>query len=214
MDALQNYTDTDGRPHYVTRLAQVNAAGDVMVEAATDFELATRQYLREQLEQLDLYQPGDIKIKYGITLDQIPDGWALCDGTQGTPDLRGAFIVGAGNRDADPKPGDTGGKNEIKPAGSVKVTVQPHTLTKKQMPWHQHLITKALLVSLKALGYDGPIDGSSTASKHDRGLLTSSTDGEGGGESHAHGGTGEFTGTTQDNRPRFYALIFIMKLNV
>lgn len=26
----------------------------------------------------------------------IPSGWALCDGTNGTPDLRGRFLVGAG----------------------------------------------------------------------------------------------------------------------
>ena len=26
----------------------------------------------------------------------IPAGWALCDGTQGTPDLRDKFIIGAG----------------------------------------------------------------------------------------------------------------------
>lgn len=27
----------------------------------------------------------------------IPNGWTLCDGTAGTPDLRDQFIVGAGN---------------------------------------------------------------------------------------------------------------------
>lgn len=26
---------------------------------------------------------------------QVPPGWAICDGTQGTPDLRDRFIVGA-----------------------------------------------------------------------------------------------------------------------
>ena len=26
----------------------------------------------------------------------IPDGWALCNGENGTPDLRGRFVVGAG----------------------------------------------------------------------------------------------------------------------
>jgi len=29
--------------------------------------------------------------------DAVPYGWALCDGTKGTPDLRDRFIVGAGN---------------------------------------------------------------------------------------------------------------------
>ena len=29
-------------------------------------------------------------------LAQVPDGWALCDGRNGTPDLRDRFVVGAG----------------------------------------------------------------------------------------------------------------------
>ena len=33
----------------------------------------------------------------------IPDGWALCDGTGGTPDLRDRFIIGGET------PGETGG---------------------------------------------------------------------------------------------------------
>jgi hypothetical protein len=45
---------------------------------------------------LDLvYKRGMIKPWYGSTLD-IPTGWVLCDGTNGTPDLRNKFIVGAG----------------------------------------------------------------------------------------------------------------------
>ena len=31
--------------------------------------------------------------------DAIPAGFALCDGENGTPDLRGRFVVGAGNSD-------------------------------------------------------------------------------------------------------------------
>jgi len=27
----------------------------------------------------------------------IPNGWRLCDGTEGTPDLQDKFIIGAGN---------------------------------------------------------------------------------------------------------------------
>jgi len=41
----------------------------------------------------------------GAVLD-IPEGWALCDGTQGTPDLRNRFIVGSGDTFS---PGDSGG---------------------------------------------------------------------------------------------------------
>lgn len=31
---------------------------------------------------------------HGLIVD-IPDGWALCDGTNGTPDLRNRFVLGA-----------------------------------------------------------------------------------------------------------------------
>lgn len=55
----------------------------------------------------------------------IPDGWALCDGTNGTPDLRDRFIVGAGGAYA---VGDRGG------AASVALTVD-------QMPSHCHEIS-------------------------------------------------------------------------
>ena len=39
---------------------------------------------------------GLILLWYGAIAD-IPEGWALCDGSNGTPDLVGKFIGGAGN---------------------------------------------------------------------------------------------------------------------
>lgn len=39
--------------------------------------------------------PGMIMLWYG-PVATIPSGWALCDGTQGTPDLAGKFVYGAG----------------------------------------------------------------------------------------------------------------------
>ena len=40
------------------------------------------------------------------SIANIPAGWQLCDGTNGTPDLRDRFIVGAGDTY---DPDDTGG---------------------------------------------------------------------------------------------------------
>jgi hypothetical protein len=42
-------------------------------------------------------------------ISEIPEKWAICDGTQGTPDLRNRFIIGSEN---DLDVGKTGGANE------------------------------------------------------------------------------------------------------
>jgi len=40
--------------------------------------------------------PGMIMLWNG-SVDTIPSGWHLCDGTMGTPDLRNKFVVAAGD---------------------------------------------------------------------------------------------------------------------
>lgn len=40
--------------------------------------------------------PGMVVMWHGLS-SAIPDGWALCDGTNGTPDLRDRFVIGAGS---------------------------------------------------------------------------------------------------------------------
>lgn len=39
---------------------------------------------------------GFILLWHGAVVD-IPPGWALCDGNNGTPDLRDRFVIGAGS---------------------------------------------------------------------------------------------------------------------
>ncbi len=64
---------------------------------------------------------GAILMWSGAT-NAIPDGWALCNGQNGTPNLTDRFIIGAGNHYAVNTPG-----------GSTNVT-----LTQAQLPSHQH----------------------------------------------------------------------------
>jgi len=45
-------------------------------------------------------------VAYTGAINTIPDGWLLCDGTNGTPDLRERFIRGAPDLT---QPGTTGG---------------------------------------------------------------------------------------------------------
>lgn len=58
---------------------------------------------------------------YG-TKDNIPEGWHICDGTEGTPDLRDRFVIGAGNKY---KILDSGGSFS-------------HTFTPDEIPAHKH----------------------------------------------------------------------------
>ena len=49
------------------------------------------------------FTAGDGVPKGGIimwsgAIDQVPAGWAICDGNNGTPDLRDRFVLGAGNK--------------------------------------------------------------------------------------------------------------------
>jgi hypothetical protein len=62
--------------------------------------------------------PSGVIVMWSGTLSSIPSGWALCDGTNGTPDLRDRFIYGWSDG---VNPGGTGG------AVSHSHTVNPHS---------------------------------------------------------------------------------------
>ena len=64
---------------------------------------------------------GGIVIWNGAA-NQIPLGWAVCNGQNGTPDLRNLFVVAAGDKYL---PGAKGGADAV-------------TLTVQQMPSHNH----------------------------------------------------------------------------
>ncbi len=64
---------------------------------------------------------GGIILWNGST-GNIPANFRLCDGQNGTPDLRDRFVVGAGSGYT---PGDTGGSNQV-------------TLTEAQLATHSH----------------------------------------------------------------------------
>lgn len=52
---------------------------------------------------------------YG-SIASIPENWVICDGTNGTPDLRDRFIVGAGDSYT---PGNTGGAKFVPISGTT-----------------------------------------------------------------------------------------------
>lgn len=62
-------------------------------------------------------------IVWSGTEDSVPQGWSICNGENGTLDLRDKFVLGAGTHEV----GETGGSEEV-------------TLTVEQMPQHRHNI--------------------------------------------------------------------------
>ena len=66
--------------------------------------------------------PRGVIVMWSGQINTIPEGWALCNGTNGTPDLRDRFIAGAG------------GKYNVGTTGGEEV----HRLTIDEMPGHNH----------------------------------------------------------------------------
>ena len=133
----------------------------------------------------------------------IPSGWALCDGTNSTPDLRNRFIVGANDvsqaattTQAGPgfnattgaindtyTPGDTGGK-------------VAHKLTVAEMPSHNHPLSGG---DYYWRGDESASDDFSFSGSSYELTTSSSVASQGGSKYH-------------ENRPPYYALAFIMKI--
>lgn len=114
----------------------------------------------------------------------IPVGWALCDGGNGTPDLREKFIIGTTEL-AD----GTVGIHPINSAGG-STDSGPHTLTIAELAAHTHTYT---LNPGRSEGGDNANVGNPSSS------VTGST---GGGQPHTHSGS----------LPPYYALAYIMRL--
>ena len=91
-------------------------SSDLDVQGNTVQNLRTPRLTHEALPLgdaralLDALLPVGMIILWSGSLASVPQGWQLCDGTNGTPNLRDRFIVGAGTTYA---VGATGGATQI-----------------------------------------------------------------------------------------------------
>lgn len=143
--------------------------------------------------------PAGTIVMWSGALTAIPEGWALCDGTQGTPNLIDRFILSV---DANQNPGETGGTHQ-------------QTLTVDNLPSHTHTFTTNSAGAHSHATHIEDDNGFGSGSKggvdntSGNGDVRTTEDG-----SHTHSGTTNSTGSgvAFDNRPQFYRLAFIMKL--
>jgi hypothetical protein len=130
----------------------------------------------------------------------IPSGWVLCNGLNGTPDLRDKFVVGSGSHYVK---GATGGSDTVTTAATV--TVAGHVLTTSEIPKHTHTLTDYYNANLLFYPWTDVWVNFKTSADYSR--TTGST---GGGGSHTHPGT--FIATAgQAKLPPYYAVCAIMK---
>ena len=75
-------------------------------------------------------------IMWSGAISAIPTGWSLCDGSNGTPDLRNRFVLGATNDGSD---GTYPGISVSQTGGSANATLVSHTHTATVTdPGHTH----------------------------------------------------------------------------
>jgi len=150
-------------------------------------------------------------IMWSGSVASIPSGWAICDGTNSTPDLSGRFVVHA---DADSggtyAPGDTGGSDSVTltEAQLPAHTHGPGSLSTDNSGNHNHTVTDRSVDNKAGSGSVGILAYSSVKQQ----TRTTSNDGN-----HSHnvtsGSTGSVgSGSSHENRPPYYALAYIMKL--
>jgi microcystin-dependent protein len=127
----------------------------------------------------------------------VPSGWALCDGNNNTPDLRGRFVLGSG----------TGASLTARTVGQ-KGGEETHVLTPTEMPAHAHGVTDPK--HSHQINNDETRDGWNIGSYYasDRGQSVSSSLSSATGISIQNtGGNG-----AHNTIPPFYVLAFIMRV--
>jgi hypothetical protein len=195
--------------------------------APTGTQVATTQYVKDAVSTVTALfgttniPTGGIIMYTGVT---APSGWALCNGQNGTPDLRDKFVIGAGLNYAY---GTTGGyANTVLPVHTHNAT---STFTGYPMGTHSHNITDpghnhsfrigqgagTLQPPLGGWNYVGTYPGS-PFNLHNQPAATGIviTPGSAGTPGGAVNTAIEVTGspTANTNIPPYYALCYIMKL--
>jgi len=146
------YAGTFGNSGATFTGASATFSGDITVNGnaytsnlpTQNAHLANKQYVDQKVLSAQL-PIGTVIMWYG-SLVSVPTGYQLCDGTNGTPDLRDRFVYGAGGVQ---NLGNTGGTNSVSTttdnagghfhyANTTTTGVHSHSITINGIPAHTH----------------------------------------------------------------------------
>tara|TARA_R110000868_G_scaffold28088_4_gene105658 strand:+ start:3170 stop:3910 length:741 start_codon:yes stop_codon:yes gene_type:complete len=139
--------------------------------------------------------PTGMILLWSGAIGSIPTGYYLCDGNNGTPDLRDRFLIGAGN---------TYSVNQTGGSADAIVVSHTHTATSTSTvtdPGHNHTVSSASSPPYNAGGNAvfGPATNTTSTATTGITVATSTTNATSG------------TSGTGANLPPYYALAYIMK---
>ena len=120
----------------------------------------------------------------------IRQDYHLCDGTNGTPDLREKFILGGNGTNS----GETGGEKD-------------HQLTEDELPFIDGSWNTSVVGNHASVGVEGHAYGISWGNKKKHVVSNDADDGVSYGYGYCFGGN-----QPHNNMPPFYTLAYIMKL--
>jgi hypothetical protein len=142
-------------------------------------------------------------ILWSGSIASIPSGWALCNGSNGTPDLRNRFIVGAGSTYSVDATG-----------GSADAIVVSHTHTISTTVATDSSLTGTFpTATINNTGYSGPFSQGADLSGNGTAGAPNKTVDFNGSHSHTASSSASTAGSsgTNANLPPYYALAYIMK---
>jgi hypothetical protein len=175
-----------------TNITVVNgdgASGNPTISVSGLATVATTGSYNDLTNKPNTVPQGLISLWYGSILT-IPSGWAICDGANGTPDLRDRFVVGAGTSYA---VGATGGSKD------AVVVSHTHSATSTVTdPGHSHPNSGS--TSIGAYPYTTLVAKAGNTSTATTGITVATTVASAG------------VSGTNANLPPYYALAYIMKL--
>lgn len=138
--------------------------------------------------------PAGVIVLWSGSIGSIPAGWVLCNGNNGTPDLRNRFVVGAGSTYSVDATG-----------GSADAIVVSHTHTATSVvtdPGHFHVIKGQSELAGGGSGFNpgaAPLANTEDTETQTTGITVATTNASAG------------TSGTNANLPPYYALCYIMK---